>query len=332
MIPTCNKVPPLGLAMYRSSPQRLEKFKEHCDNKKLVLILDVKTRWNSTYHMIERAILLRNAYVGICNVDDDLSDFSLQESDWKYLEQVCALLKRFDTMTTKISGSQYATIPLTIAVYNSLLDKIEDFIDTNDRLYPEICDAARLGKEKLKQYYAATDNSPIYAVATAMHPSMRFHWWSHRSWESEWQDLAKSTVRNVWLKQYEGKYDEPTQVLPVGDVNNNNDDDGEDDDDLFGAPALPKGSELEEYVAGNHATGKRDPLEFWQKNKDNWPNLAKMARDYLAIPATSTPSERRFSQARVILPYTRNRMDKKKIRESVLMDAWYKFFKDTNKY
>ncbi|GBC00492.1 hypothetical protein RclHR1_03880002 [Rhizophagus clarus] len=38
-----------------------------------------------------------------------------------------------------------------------------------------------------------------------------------------------------------------------------------------------------------------DPLEFWKINESQYPRLANMARDYLAIPSTSVPSEQCFS-------------------------------------
>lgn len=40
-----------------------------------------------------------------------------------------------------------------------------------------------------------------------------------------------------------------------------------------------------------------DPLEWWRKNECNYPHIARMARRYLAVPATSVPSERVFSAA-----------------------------------
>jgi hypothetical protein len=46
----------------RSSPQRKERFARRCEFfsiKSLNLILDVKTRWNSTYLMLDRALKLR---------------------------------------------------------------------------------------------------------------------------------------------------------------------------------------------------------------------------------------------------------------------------------
>ena len=39
------------------------------------------------------------------------------------------------------------------------------------------------------------------------------------------------------------------------------------------------------------------PLIWWKENEGRYPALSKMARKYLALPATSTPSERAFSIA-----------------------------------
>lgn len=50
------------LAKIRSSPQRKEKFARRCEFfsiKALNIMLDVKTRWNSTYLMLDRILKLR---------------------------------------------------------------------------------------------------------------------------------------------------------------------------------------------------------------------------------------------------------------------------------
>ncbi|KAF9935191.1 Multidrug resistance-associated protein 1 [Linnemannia zychae] len=51
--------------------------KEHGD---LVLILDVRTRWNSTFLMIKRALLLQAAYDEIGEEDDDLKEYALDKA------------------------------------------------------------------------------------------------------------------------------------------------------------------------------------------------------------------------------------------------------------
>ncbi|KAF9991801.1 hypothetical protein BGZ80_008878, partial [Entomortierella chlamydospora] len=67
----------------------------------------------------------------------------------------------------------------------------------------------------------------------------------------------------------------------------------EDDDDLEKWISLPLVSNLQ-------------PLEFWRQYHSQFPALAAMARDILAVPATSASSERVFSKARGFIPYQRN--------------------------
>ena len=43
-----------------------------------------------------------------------------------------------------------------------------------------------------------------------------------------------------------------------------------------------------------------DPLEWWKMHNTQLPTIAKLARKYLAIPASSAPSERVFSRAKLI--------------------------------
>ncbi len=47
------------------------------------------------------------------------------------------------------------------------------------------------------------------------------------------------------------------------------------------------------------------PLLWWKANKTRFPVLSKLAKMYLAIPATSTPSERLFSEAGNIMTIKR---------------------------
>ena len=51
-----------------------------------------------------------------------------------------------------------------------------------------------------------------------------------------------------------------------------------------------------------------DPIEWWHTYESRFPTLSVMARDYLAIPATSVPSEYCFSIAGNILTKRRGGM------------------------
>ena len=66
-----------------SSPQRRERFARQCDlykkTKSLNLILDVRTRWNSTYFMLQRALKLRKVSK-FNRYNDDLEKLKRKDS------------------------------------------------------------------------------------------------------------------------------------------------------------------------------------------------------------------------------------------------------------
>ena len=143
---------------------RLTKFKNHetiTGKNGLTPLIDVCTRWGSTFAMLQRAIQCKSAQYQVL-LDDDLTEFVLKEVEWRSLTSLKDLLSDFDTLTTKVCASKtYPTITTTITVYNRLMEIIEDYIKNNENCHPDIYCGAKAAYEKLGKYYAATDNSPI---------------------------------------------------------------------------------------------------------------------------------------------------------------------------
>ena len=73
------------------------------------LILDVATRWNSTYKMLDRALKYRAAFTNLKVIDARNYNFLPTEEEWHRLKQVCEFLEPFDVITNLISGSSYPT-------------------------------------------------------------------------------------------------------------------------------------------------------------------------------------------------------------------------------
>jgi hypothetical protein len=149
----------------RSSPQRREKFAIYIDNAKLPqleLLIDVKTRWNSTFMMIERALTLRQPLHDISTLLPELIVYKLNEDEWETLGVVCKLLEKFSLASQYFTGDQYPTLTAAIPGYNFLLDKLEDAQKTL-RGDPSISNAIEAALLKLKQYYVKAD-ADVYPV------------------------------------------------------------------------------------------------------------------------------------------------------------------------
>ena len=98
-------------------------------------------------------------------------------------------------------------------------------------------------------------------------------------------------------------------------------------------------SEVEEYLC-QPVKNIKDPLKWWVANCHVYPNLSRMALDYLSIPgkllfitischvtkfppiATSTAVERVFSQGRQLLSFTHNCLSASSICAYLCLGSW----------
>lgn len=98
---------------------KLNKFQENEGKTPLKLIQDVITRWNSTFHMLDRFIELESAIKStLALLDVELPALTFEE--WKIVKQLCTVLKPFYTVTNTISGEMYCTVSMIIPLTNGL--------------------------------------------------------------------------------------------------------------------------------------------------------------------------------------------------------------------
>ena len=81
--------------------------------------------------------------------------------------------------------------------------------------------------------------------------------------------------------------------------------------------------EIESYLALPDESEHLDPLAWWSIHEERYPTLARIARDYLAVQATSVPCEQIFSVAKHTISLVRNRIDGENARASLCLKSWY---------
>ncbi|KAF9417714.1 hypothetical protein BGZ76_004501, partial [Entomortierella beljakovae] len=126
------------------------------------------------------------------------------------------LLQDFDEYTTACSSKAYASITISIEIYNDLLQTLEDFVasSSNRKDFPDLIHGANAAYIKLSDYYTRTDNSPIYSVAIALHPTYRYDYWEREEW-GEFLEPSKTAVREVWNSGYRPRVLDPSTPEPT---------------------------------------------------------------------------------------------------------------------
>jgi len=179
----------------RASPQRREKYHRQREAEKLQkreLLIDVRTRWNSTHDMLLRAIEMRKALQNVALGDTDLPLLVLSTTEWTNISTICLVLSHFKKTTDWICKSSIPTLSTAVPAYNYLIDKIELYqSNLKDQLpFPEALTAA---KEKLCFYYEKT-GAIAYPVATILDPRLKMHYYKNNNWEEHWIKEAKEAI------------------------------------------------------------------------------------------------------------------------------------------
>ncbi|KAL5478061.1 hypothetical protein EMCRGX_G024938 [Ephydatia muelleri] len=249
----------------------------------LKLIKDVITRWNSTYYMLARCVLLE---VPLRKLVEELGLEGPADNDWstaqlllsRKISQLMLYLSRPKPPQSWGLGKTWADLPKAVSCMRDfVLADIKRRWDTGNLL---------LG---------------MAAVVDPRHISL------------EWlTPLQQQTIKQQLLKE----------MFAVAGVPSDNDalekDDDYDDESTIAARQANSDEQdacrslrdavKEEYdvwlrlheIRAVDFTTHLDPMEWWKMHNSQFPTIAILARKYLAIPASSAPSERVFSKAKLI--------------------------------
>ena len=127
----------------RSSLARLKRFKEVIEYEQIesnaLLCMDVPTRWNSTYLMLEAALKFKKAFE---KLEDDLYyrshfldariDGPPNDSDWMNASIFVRFLKTFYDLTLKVSGTLYATSNYVLQEICKVKQELDILVDDEE--------------------------------------------------------------------------------------------------------------------------------------------------------------------------------------------------------
>lgn len=138
------------------------------DESVLKLIADVRTRWNSTFFMLERFLKLRIVISEIVN-ESVIAPIFPSAVEMEILNELTAVLKPFEYVTREASGQKYITISKIIPMLYCLTTELNS-ITPNSTIVKECKDVLL---RELKKRYGMIELNDHAAIATLLDPRFK---------------------------------------------------------------------------------------------------------------------------------------------------------------
>ena len=152
----------------RHSTTKFVKFKELCLNANLKPIRipnDVKTRWNSTYLMLSKAITLRLPLIEFINHYTN-EDYVIEDEEFDKAEKLCEFLKYFYDITNNLSVIYEPTIHIAFPIIFGMEMHFKKF--KNDPIFSTFISKMEI---KFIKYWA--DIPLLFCIATSFDPRLK---------------------------------------------------------------------------------------------------------------------------------------------------------------
>lgn len=268
---------------------------------------DIPTRWNSTFYLLERLSEQKRAISLYC-VDVESKLVNLNQNQWNLIENCVSVLKPFEEVTQKMSYAD-SIISEVIPTVNMLLHYLKKKSESPGGLGTMIESL----KKNLEERFKDLENDINYKLATILDPRFKCAFFSETV-DGEKVILDQLTHKSGAVGNEEAevaeKQSETEDVPPAKKIRKEeshsslwesyheivNKVSAESAPEVIDDEVIIK-NEIKLYLGSRLVDKDKDPIEWWRLNRKVYPRLCDLAAVFLSAPATSTYSERVFSEA-----------------------------------
>nr|XP_023872068.1 zinc finger BED domain-containing protein RICESLEEPER 2-like [Quercus suber] len=329
---------------WTGSPKRRQKFDENARQLRVQctkeLVLDCKTRWNSTYLMLSTALIYKDVFSRLAKRETSYTCLPY-DHDWEVAKDICGRLELFHSVTEFFSGRKYPTTNMYFALVCELKIALNEWSLSSSEMISTMAESMLA---KFNSYWANV--SVVMAVAAILDPryKMKLLEFYYPNIYGDNSDLEIEKIKNLCydlLDEY-GDVDES----PVGNEGsshmpaNTSNQVAQIKFRLIGSM-----SRFDGFVNNSSSSSKKhgsgrmefdhfidegvlkrsedfDILAWWKSNGLKYPTLQRIARDILAIPVTTVASEAAFSTSGRLLSPHRSRLHPKTIEAMMCAQNW----------
>ncbi|XP_025207739.1 zinc finger protein 618-like [Melanaphis sacchari] len=267
------------------------------------LVQEVETRWNTRLLMFQS---VKRALPEIIQLYGEHFN-RIQNINTELLEKITIFLEPFKKASDELEGDKYPTIQ-KVVLYQLLLKKHlktyaelqEDIFDANEELTPNSI-MQKLGKRGLEFMKSKFKLAEEHEIAIFLSPKFKcLKMFSEPDKSRIFQNIGLKLLEielkeNITPENLHQEYNVTIQKNTSNSSLFSEWEDGENNEDLDNRRKYEK--ELEAYKKEKFDVIDDNLLDFWKRQNHIFPYLSVLARQILAIPASSASSERSFSVA-----------------------------------
>lgn len=308
--------------------------------------LDCRTRWNSCHDMLTKLITMRDtismffAFIRTVDGKAQFSDVKIRmpsNYDWDLIQCLQRTLQPIYDLTRAISGEKYSTFAIALPYLRMCRDELAK--DLNTKEYMDASHYSKLDRSiknirsilyhRYRERFSCMDINIMWI--TMLDPRIRNNLEHLTSEEAAFSkkkliaECEKIQVRDLMLKsdrrvssESESDNEELSIILKYRKIRKQK---RHATLSSSTSEAVKSTCELEvnHYIREMECDWDEDPLQWWKANALKFPRLASLARKWLCVVATSTPSERVFSGCGLSLTPKRSRLKSDMLRRQIIV-------------
>ncbi|KAG5560343.1 hypothetical protein RHGRI_003592 [Rhododendron griersonianum] len=323
-----------SVAYWTASQKREEKFEETVrqlnvgSTKKLGL--DCATRWNSTFLMLQTALLYKEVFIRLSKRDAQYQSLP-SEREWGFAKDVCQKLKIFFKVTELFSGTKYPTTNQCFPNICEIRLELRDWLQSENQVIREM---AKRMVEKFDKYWSVVHG--VVGVSAVLDPRYKINvleFYFKLLFPTTYKEEVEK-VRALCYKLLK-EYQCPSSMMEgIGDSSSQLSSIEEESLSKYDVYMLRESKrsrtidtaklELDHYLseAALPKSAGFDVLNWWKSHQPKYPILQAMARDLLAIPVSTVASESAFSTSgRLVSPH-RSRLHPDTMEALMCAQSW----------
>ena len=240
--------------------------------------------------MVARILEQEEAIRRVLSMDRKSASLNLTWQDKDVLQSMNQVLSKLSELTDILSGEKYVTVssvlPMVELLNNTLLKQCEDDTDL-------VASMKKAVKDDINPRYIGSGTVTLLKLTSLLDPRFK----SKYIEESSLEEIKDKVISEMSAFR--------PQQQPI-----------------LASPDTEQPAKKKKKNSGStpRIDMEADPLAWWRHNCKVFPLLSKLARKYLSVCATSSPSERLFSSSGHIVNSLRGNLNPEKVNMLVFLN------------